>query len=219
MISGRKFLLPGVVIVVMLFGMAAPVVPADAATLDPVKFSQDLYTLVLQGNDLVAAMSKITLTTLNMATQLTQFESSVSTYLLNVGAVYKTVTAAVDTSTFSITNDMLTSLQALAGISASLSTGLQSFSQTVATLAPITVFTTLQTSMNAMLALSADIGTMADRILEMADNILLMADNIGLMADRILATQVIQSDNLKVVTDAMLQSQENAILLIAVFNL
>ncbi|OGW33834.1 MAG: hypothetical protein A2010_06405 [Nitrospirae bacterium GWD2_57_9] len=214
----KQFVFIVVVLAVMGFTAITPV-PANAATLDPVTFSQDLYSLVLQGNDLLASMSRITLTSLALSTQLVQLESSVSDYLLKVGTVYKAVAAAVDTTTFSITNDMLISLQALSSISASLSSGLLSFSQTITTLAPITALSTLQASMEAMLALSADIGTMADRILEMADNILLMADNIGLMADRILATQVIQSDNVKVVTDAMLQSQKNTILLIAVFKL
>ena len=114
---------------------------------------------------------------------------------------------------------MLVPLQTLATITASLGSGLLTLSMSTVTLASSTGLTTLDSSMTAMLRLSDDIGTMADRILEMADKILIMADNIGLMADRILATQVIQSDNLKVVVDAALQSQQNTILLIAVFKL
>ena len=202
---------------ILLAGIAA--LPAHSATLDPIKLTQDLNTLVLQGNDLVAAINKITLTPLTMSTLLASLESSSATYLANVGAVYKTVAAAVGTSTFSVTNEMLVPLQALATITASLGTGLQTLSQGTVLLAATTSFTTLQSSMAAMLRLSDDIGMMADRILEMADKILIMADNIGLMADRILATQIIQSDNLQVVVDAVLQSQQNAIMLIAMFKL
>ncbi len=202
---------------ILLTGLAA--VPVQSAMLDPVKLTQDLNTLVLQGNDLVAAMNKITLTPATMSTQLTTLETSAAAYLSNVGTVYKTVAAAVGTSTFSVTNEMLVPLQTLATITASLGSGLLTLSQSTVTLAASTSLTTLQSSMAAMLRLSDDIGMMADRILEMADKILIMADDIGLMADRILATQVIQSDNLKVVVDAVLQSQQNTILLIATFKI
>ena len=202
---------------ILLTGLAA--VPAQSATLDPAKLTQDLNSLVLQGDDLVATMTKITLTPITMSTQLTTLETSAAAYLANVGTVYKTVANAVGTSTFSVTNEMLVPLQTLATITASLGSGLLTLSQSTVTLAASTSFATLQSSMTAMLRLSDDIGMMADRILEMADKILIMADNIGLMADRILATQVIQSDNLKVVVDAVLQSQQNTILLIAMFNL
>jgi hypothetical protein len=202
---------------ILITGLAA--VPAHSAVLDPVKLTQDLNTLVLQGNDLVASMSKITLTSSTMSTQLTTLETSAAAYLKNVGTVYQTVAAAVGTSTFSVTNEMLVPLQTLATITASLGSGLLTLSQSTVTLASGTSLTTLQSSMAAMLRLSDDIGMMADRILEMADKILIMANNIGLMADRIIATQVIQSDNLKVVVDAVLQSQQNTILLIATFSL
>jgi hypothetical protein len=202
---------------ILFTGLAA--VPAQSAVLDTVKLTQDLNSLVLQGNDLVAAMSKITLTSSTMSTQLTTIETSAAAYLKNVGTVYQTVANAVGTSTFSVTNEMLVPLQTLATITASLGSGLLTLSQSTVTLAAGTSLTTLQSSMAAMLRLSDDIGMMADRILEMADKILIMADNIGLMADRIIATQVIQSDNLKVVVDAVLQSQQNTILLIALFKL
>jgi hypothetical protein len=61
----------------------------------------------------------------------------------------------------------------------------------------------------AMLQLSTDIGTMADRIGEMADRILLMADNIGTMADRILETQRIQGENVALTQKNILQAQAN----------
>jgi len=41
-----------------------------------------------------------------------------------------------------------------------------------------------------------------------------MADNIGIMADRILETQRIQSENLKLVVDAIMQTQQNCLTLI-----
>ncbi len=202
---------------ILLMGLATT--PAHSANLDPIKLAQDLNLLVLQGNDLVAEMSKTVLTPLTMSTQLGRLESSTATYLKNVGTVYRSIANAVDSSTLSLTNEVLVPLQTLGAISASLSSGLLVLSQSTVSLAAITGLSSLQSSMATMLRLSDDIGVMANRILEMADKILIMADNIGLMADRILATQVIQSSNLRVVTDAILQTQQNTILLIATFNL
>lgn len=76
----------------------------------------------------------------------------------------------------------------------------------------------LADAITAMLQLSSDIGEMADRIGEMADNILIMSDNIGLMADRILETQVIQSENLTVTQNTLLQTQTNTLALVSVIE-
>ena len=62
---------------------------------------------------------------------------------------------------------------------------------------------------SAMLRLSDDIGTMADRIGEMADRIVATELQIGLMADRILETQRIQSENLALTQANLLKAQEN----------
>ncbi|MEK6698602.1 MAG: hypothetical protein AABZ10_06095 [Nitrospirota bacterium] len=204
------------VFTMILVGLAA--VPAQAA-LDPVTLTSNLTSLVTQGNNLIATMSKTTLTATAMNTQLAQLETAVVSYQTNVMDVYNTVAAAVGTGTFSVTSDILVALQNLATINASLGSGLLSLSQSIVNLAPSTAITTLQSSLAAMLRLSDDIGVMADRILEMADKILVMADNIGIMADRILATQVIQSTNLKLIVDVILQTQQNTILLITAFKL
>lgn len=73
-------------------------------------------------------------------------------------------------------------------------------------------------AITAMLQLSSDIGEMADRIGEMADNILIMSDNIGLMADRILEMQVIQSENMTLTQNTVLQTQTNALALVSVME-
>ena len=204
----------GILLGTLIGIMGLTAAPAQAA-LDSGTLTAELNSLVTQGNELVATMSTTTLTAVNMGTQLSQLESSVAAYQMNVLSVYNTVATA--SGTFSLTSDTLIALQNLATINASLGNGLLSLSQTVVMLAPMTVFTTLNSSLTAMLQLSADIGVMADRILEMADAILVMADNIGIMADRILATQVIQNTNIALVVDAMLQTQQNMILLAAIF--
>lgn len=73
-------------------------------------------------------------------------------------------------------------------------------------------------AITAMLQLSSDIGEMGDRIGEMADNILIMSDNIGLMADRILEMQVIQSENMTLTQNTVLQTQTNALALVSVME-
>ena len=77
---------------------------------------------------------------------------------------------------------------------------------------------TIKDGIAAMLQLSADIGTMADRIGAMSDNILVMSDNIGLMADRILQTQQLQNQNVALTTDSILQTQTNMLTLVSVIE-
>jgi len=61
----------------------------------------------------------------------------------------------------------------------------------------------------AMLQLSKDIGTMADRIGDMADRILVMADNIDTMADKIVETQRVQNENVALTQSNILAAQAN----------
>ena len=74
---------------------------------------------------------------------------------------------------------------------------------------------TIKDGIAAMLQLSTDIGTMADRIGAMSDKILVMSDNIGLMADRILETQQLQNQNVALTTDSILQTQSNLLTLVS----
>lgn len=210
----RKSFRAILVLAVMVAGSAA--VPAQAAV-SPSTLTIDLNNLVTQGSTLVATMSKLVLTPLTASSQLSQLETSVAAYQASVTTVYNTL--AGGTGTFSVTTEMLTALQSLAAINATLGTGTAALSQSMVLIAPMTFFSTLQSSMTTMLRLSDDIGVMANRILEMADKILAMADNIGAMADRILATQVIQNTNIKLIVDAILQTQQNAIVLTATFKL
>ncbi len=61
----------------------------------------------------------------------------------------------------------------------------------------------------AMLQLSTDIGTMADRIGEMADRIVATEEEIGYMADRIVATQELQNKNVALTQTNILAAQIN----------
>ncbi|NOR56086.1 MAG: hypothetical protein GQ531_07735 [Sulfurovum sp.] len=99
---------------------------------------------------------------------------------------------------------------------ASLSNQSSLLSNDITLLQADTDTSTLSDGISSMLKLSSDIGEMADRIGEMADNILIMSDNIGLMADRILETQVIQSENLLLTQNSVLQTQTNTLALVSV---
>ncbi len=189
--------------------------PARAA-LDGDEFTSRLDALVLQGNDLLAQAAAITLTPLNMASKTGELETAIGDYRASVMDLYNTVVAESGSS-LSLTPEMLVALQTLSTVTLSLANTCADLTVQIGTLAATTFNSALESSLAAMLRLSDDIGLMADRILEMADKILVMADNIGEMADRIIATQVIQSNNLKLIVDAVLTTQTNIIKLISLF--
>ena len=188
---------------------------APAKALDSQTLTKELDALVLEGNDLVSAVTLTNLTAFKLDSQMADLEASVDTYAANVLAVYDSVANA--TGTLALDSEVLISLQTLATVSASLAQQVVVLSNEVVALAPLTLLTSLESSLYSMLRLSDDIGTMADRILEMADKILVMADNIGLMADRILATQLIQNSNIELVVAATLQTQQNTLTLFSMF--
>jgi len=117
----------------------------------------------------------------------------------------------LDNETLSLTENLFVTVASLSNQSSLLS-------NEVTLLQPDTDAFILADAITAMLRLSSDIGEMADRIGEMADNILIMSDNIGLMADRILETQVIQSENLVLTQNTLLQTQTNTLALVSVIE-
>jgi hypothetical protein len=198
---------------VLLISFAVSMTPAKA--LDSQTLTEDLDALVLEGNDLVSAVTLTNLTTFKLDSQLAALEASVDNYAANVSTVYDSVASA--SGTLTLDSEVLLSLQTLATVSASLAQQVVVLSNEVVALAPLTLLTSLEASLYSMLRLSDDIGTMSNRILEMADKILVMADNIGLMADRILATQLIQNSNIELVVAATMQTQQNTLTLFSMF--
>ena len=67
----------------------------------------------------------------------------------------------------------------------------------------------------AMLQLSTDIGTMADRIGEMADRIVETEHEIGYMADRIVTTQELQNTNVVATQANIVKAQANFLSLLS----
>lgn len=114
-----------------------------------------------------------------------------------------------------ITSDTLIKLANLPLMMNALTTAVDGYVITIQGLQPLTSDPTLYDAMKSMLTLSADIGTMANRILEMGDQILAMADNIGLQADQIIATQAAMNGNIALSQASILAAQEFAIGVIA----
>lgn len=182
-------------------------------------FNLNLQALLSDGNALAARMRAVFLSPSNMATQLSSTATDVKAYLDRVTAMQSTINTSTATNTLYINTDSLTALADMSVMVSSLGTALQGYSVAESGLAAITAKPTLTDALRSTLQLSADIGTMADRILEMADVILAMSDNIGLEADQILLTQELQSTNLAATEGSILSTQTVVIGLFATFSL
>jgi len=118
------------------------------------------------------------------------FSSLVLVSILSVGSL----NAAVSCST-TMDNVTISSYSTMSSGVLQQSTGLLELAQTLES----TGSTTNTEYLNAMLQLSTDIGTMADRIL-------IMADNIGIMSDRIVEVININSQNLALTQSNLLEA-------------
>jgi len=192
-------------LVIVIMSISNTVLALDATTLN-----NDINKLITQGNKLLVTIKGTNLSSVSMSSQLNNIETDVINFQNQVTRAYDTIVTAKGT-TLTLTDELLVSFQTLSTVSSSIAKANLGLTVQISSIASATATSSLDSSLKAMLRLSDDIGLMADRILEMANKILIMADNIGLMADRIVATQIIQSDNLKVVVDAILQTQTNII--------
>ncbi len=111
----------------------------------------------------------------------------------------------------SLTEDDMNSLDDLSILSRSLADQAVRLSWEMRSVEDVQDIIEYRSGLSAMLRLSDDIGTMADRILEMADRILIMADNIGTMANRILITQNLQNSNIALTQSALLITMNNSV--------
>lgn len=190
----------------MLFALGLMVVSHSAFSAS--QLATDLAALVTQGQAINTDIAGINLTIATGCTDLGNVSQSLSDFI----AATESVKAGI-TSPFSVDAESLTSLNELSLLNVSIANNIKNLSFNLSTLSTSADLIDYSAMLSAMLRLSTDIGTMADRIGEMADRILVMADNIGLMADRILVTQQLQSTNLAAVQNAMLVTQQNAVIL------
>jgi len=137
---------------------------------------------------------------------------TLNTSIENFTASVNQVNARIP-SPLTLTTADLTALDQLSGLARETAADAAYLSQQLRNVDGIVAVFEYRTALAAMLRLSDDIGTMANRILEMADRILVMANNIGVMADRILATQRLQNQNIALIQSAMLTTQSNMVAL------
>ena len=178
-------------------------------------YDLSLETLVSQGELLVARMSLAALNPWNMAKELQDVKTDLQTYLLRVAQFKELLNSDTAQNTVYINSQSLDALMNLSLVMSSVGTVIDGYVIMVNASKNFTRKTTLLDAMHSMLALSADIGKIANSILEMADQILLMADNIGMQADQILLTQQMQSVNIAATQASILAAQELAIGIIA----
>jgi len=168
----------------------------------------DLDTLVADLDLISTDLNAITIQNGTACTDLGSLNTSIEDYVARLEAVTAQLTAPL-----SLTTEDLTNLDALSSIVRSMANGSSNLSWDLISIENTYDLVEYRAALSAMLQLSDDIGTMADRILEMADRILVMADNIGAMADRILITQQLQSSNVALTQAAILVTQQNMVAL------
>jgi hypothetical protein len=182
-------------------------------------YTVEIDTLNLAGNLLAGEISATLLTPLNLARQWTGMAADVNGLRTQVEALHDAVTTAARTNSFIVDTESYTALADLSIMISSIGIAMEGKAIATEALQSLVSDSTLELSMEGLLQMSADIGVMADRILEMADLILAMADNIGLTADQIIATQQLQSTNYTAALDSVEASQSIAIGIIAVNDL
>lgn len=170
-------------------------------------YNASFDNLIANGGLLAARMSAVVLNPFTLDTQLATVATDVRTFLDQVKAVNGTIELDGSNMTVYQTADALTKLTSTAAMLNGLSTALNGYVVALGGLQAVTSSTKLKPSLKSMLQLSADIGGMANRILEMADQILAMADNIGMQADQILATQAAMNGSVATTQASILNAQ------------
>jgi hypothetical protein len=168
----------------------------------------DLQGLVSSYSTVNTQLTALSFTSGASCSQLGTLNTSIENYNASMEAVYAQLA-----SPLTLTTTDLTSLDDLSNLAKSMSAQGARLSTELRSIETLYNLFEYRAALSAMLRLSDDIGTMADRILEMADRILVMSDNIGLMADRILLTQQLQNSNVALTQAAMLTTQQNMVAL------
>ncbi len=174
-------------------------------------YDLDLNSLVMQGELLAADLAATVFSPLTIKYQLADAADDVHAFLAQVKAMEDSLEVLSAGSTVSVDSSTLTSLVNLSIMATSVSTVLDGYILAVESMQMLLSDRNLDASLTSMLAMSADIGMLANSILEMADLILVMADNIGMTADQIILTQELQSGYLAISQASILATQEMAI--------
>lgn len=170
--------------------------------------TSDLQGLVSQGNALDANLDAFSFDQGDDCSDLGTLNTSVEEYIGSIEAVYAQLSSPLN-----LTQEDLTSLDDLSTISRSMTEESVRIAMELNSIESVADLFEYRAGLSAMLRLSDDIGTMADRILEMANRILVMADNIGSMADKIVFTITLQSTNMQFIQASLLTTQQNMAML------
>ncbi len=176
-------------------------------------------TLIVEGNLLAARMAAVTFGPLTMDNQLEAVAVDVKAFLNDVSLTNDAISADAAANTMTISADAMVQLGNMSLMLTALATAIDGYVVAIEGIQAITSDRNLTDSLQSMLQLSADIGVMANRILEMGDLILVMADNIGLQAEQILLTQQAMNVNVATTQAAILGAQDMTIMLIAARSL
>ncbi|MEN8257573.1 MAG: hypothetical protein ABFS09_06885 [Thermodesulfobacteriota bacterium] len=182
-------------------------------------YDLDLNTLIIQGELLAADLAATVFSPFTIKYQLAGAAADVNNFLAQVKAMEESLKAVSAGSTVTVDSSTLTSLVNLSSMATSVSTVLDGYILVIQSMQAMIFDRNLDASLSSMLAMSADIGMLANSILEMADLILVMADNIGLAAEQIILTQQLQSGYLAISQASILATQEMAIGIIVAQNL
>lgn len=189
------------------------------AVAEDASYNVSFDNLITNGGSLAARMSAVVLSPLTLNTQLATVATDVRGFLDQVKAVNNTIELDSTNLTMTQTAGALTKLTSTAAMLNGLSTALNGYVVALNGIQASTTSTKLKPSLKSMLQLSADIGGMANRILEMADQILAMADNIGMQADQILATQSAMNGSVATTQFSILNAQTAVINIIVLRKL
>ena len=168
---------------------------ALVSVVDTTSYHADFDAQTVSGNILSIDIAATALNIFNMAREWSSIAFDIESLKSQVEATHMSMATAADANTMYADVDSYTALADMSIMVSSIAIATQGLALATEGLSHFTSDSNLSPSMDSMLQLSADIGVMANRILEMADLILAMADNIGLTADQIIAAQQLQSTN------------------------
>jgi len=163
------------------------------------------------GNLLSMNIGATSLTVFNMASQWSDIATDINSLKAQIETTHDAIKLAAASNTVYVDTNSYAALADMGIMVSSVSIAVQGLALATEGLSPLTGNVTLSDSMGSILQLSADIGVMADRILEMGNLILAMADNIGLTADQIIATQQLQNANYAATLASVQATQEIAL--------
>ncbi len=172
--------------------------------------STDLQALSTRATELETYLHGVTLSTDELCGPLNQANALTRDLVNGIASVEGSLAAplSTDAAIYDALDELFAKNLSIANEALRLSVDVQNLAGTAEML-------TIKDGIAAMLQLSSDIGTMADRIGQTADKILVMSDDIGTMADRILITQQLQSENVALTTESILKTQTNVLTLVS----